>query len=76
MLLDKAINDRTSSIITYNTQTKNLKQSKDAETILIKNYETGTIDFNDVLEIQELQIKFQMQQIESIRKLLYTNNNY
>jgi len=29
--------------------------------------ETGTIDFNDVLDIQELQLKFQMNQIESIR---------
>ena len=66
-LLDKAINDRMSSRISYKTQTKNLKQAKDAEEILIKNYETGTIDFNDVLDIQELQFKFQMNQIESIR---------
>ena len=66
-LLEKAINDRISSRISYTTQTKNLKQAKDAEDILIKNYETGTIDFNDVLDIQELQLKFQMNQIESIK---------
>ena len=66
-VLDKAINDRISSRISYATQTKNLKQAKDAEEILIKSYETGTIDFNDVLDIQELQLKFQMNQIETVK---------
>ncbi|PWG04939.1 TolC family protein [Polaribacter aquimarinus] len=66
-LLSNAINERISARISYETQTKNLKQAKDAEDILIKSYETGTIDFNDVLDIQELQLKFQMNQIESIK---------
>ena len=65
--LDKAKNERISARISYKTQTKNLKQAKSAEEILIKNYETGTIDFNDVLDIQELQLKFEMNQIESIK---------
>ncbi len=65
--LDKAVNGRISSRISYATQTKNLQQAKDAEDILIKSYETGTIDFNDVLDIQELQLKFQINQIESIK---------
>ena len=66
-LLNKAINDRVSSRIRHATQTKNLNQAKDAEEILIKSYETGTIDFNDVLDIQELQLKFQMNQIEAVK---------
>ncbi|WP_147677401.1 TolC family protein [Algibacter pacificus] len=66
-LLDKAINARISARISYATQTKNLKRAKDAEGILLKSYETGTINFNDVLDIQELQLKFQMNQIESIK---------
>jgi outer membrane protein TolC len=66
--LDKAVNERISAKISYDTQVKNLKQAKDAEDILIKSYETGTIDFNDVLDIQELQLKFQINQIESIKK--------
>ncbi|MBD0824920.1 TolC family protein [Aestuariibaculum marinum] len=65
--LDKAIKDRTAARISFNTQTKNLKQAKDAESILIKSYETGTINFNDILDIQELQLKFQMNQIEAVR---------
>lgn len=66
-LLDKAVKKSNSARISYNTQAKNLKQAKNAETILVKNYETGTIDFNDVLDIQELQLKFQINQIESIK---------
>jgi len=66
-LLDKAINYRISARISYDTQTKNLKQANDAEEILIKSYETGTIDFNDVLDIQELQLKFQLNKIESVK---------
>lgn len=65
--LARAISLRNQSRIKFNTQQKNLKQAEDAEEILIKNYETGTIDFNDVLDIQELQLKFQMNQIESVR---------
>jgi cobalt-zinc-cadmium efflux system outer membrane protein len=66
-LLDKAINDRISARISYSTQTKNLKQAKYAEGILIKSYETGTIDFNDLLDIQELQLKFQINKVESVK---------
>ena len=66
-LLDKAVKKSNSARISYNTQEKNLKQAKDAETILVKSYETGMIDFNDVLDIQELQLKFQINQIESIK---------
>ena len=66
-LLDKAVKSSNSARISYDTQTKNLKQAKDAETILVKSYETGTINFNDVLDIQELQLKFQTKQIESIK---------
>ena len=66
-LLDKAVKKSNSARISYNTQEKNLKQAKDAETILVKSYETGMIDFNDVLDIQELQLKFKINQIESIK---------
>ncbi|MBF4984497.1 TolC family protein [Nonlabens mediterrranea] len=64
----KAQSQRNQARIAYNTQVRNLKQAQDAEEILVKNYETGTIDFNDVLDIQELQLKFQMNQIESVQR--------
>jgi outer membrane protein TolC len=62
-----AISQRNQARIAHQTQEKNLKQAKDAEEILLKNYETGTIDFNDVLDIQELQLKFQTNQIQSVQ---------
>ncbi len=65
--LARAISQRNQARIAYNTLKKNLEQAKDAEEILIKNYETGTIDFNDVLDIQELQLKFQVNQLEAIK---------
>ncbi|NIJ46366.1 outer membrane protein TolC [Wenyingzhuangia heitensis] len=67
-LLDKATKGRQEARITYNIQTKNNDQAHKAEEILRKNYETGTIDFNAILEIQELQLKFQINQIEAIKK--------
>src|SRR5690606_33621938 len=65
--LSKAISQRNQSRIKFVTQEKNLKRARDAENILFKIYETGTIDFNDVLDIQELQLKFQKNQIEAIK---------
>lgn len=65
--LEEALSGRTSAKITANTFLKNLEQANDAEEILIKSYETGTIDFNDVLEVQELQLKFQIGLIEAIK---------
>lgn len=65
--LDKAITDRKTARIRFDTQSKNLKQANNAEEILIKSYETGTINFNDILDIQELQLKFQMNQITSVK---------
>ncbi|WP_262420302.1 TolC family protein [Flagellimonas meishanensis] len=63
----KAVAQRNEARIAFRTQEKNLEQAMDAEQILIKNYETGTIDFNDVLDIQELQLKFQINQIQSVQ---------
>ncbi|MCK0145379.1 TolC family protein [Arenibacter sp. F26102] len=65
--LAKAESGRNEARIIYNTQQINLKQAKNAEEILMKNYETGTIDFNDVLDIQELQLKFQINEIEAVK---------
>lgn len=66
-LLAQGLYNRNTMRIKFNAQTDNLKQANDAEEILIKNYETGTIDFNDVLDVQELQLKFQINLIDSIK---------
>ena len=49
-------------------KTKNLLQAQKAEEIVLKSYETGMRNFNDVLDIQELQLKFQKNRIASTKK--------
>ena len=66
-LLSEAINQRDAFRIRFNVQQRNIGKANDAEEILIKSYETGTIDFNDVLDVQELQLKFQTSQIQSVQ---------
>ncbi|MCM4156635.1 transporter [Gramella sp. AN32] len=65
--LEEALSGRTSAKVTAYTFLRNLEQADDAEEILIKSYETGTIDFDDVLEVQELQLKFQTGLIEAVK---------
>ncbi|MGB5238120.1 MAG: TolC family protein [Flavobacteriaceae bacterium] len=64
-MLAQAQGYRNSARIEFVTQSKNLRQAEEAQKILMKSYETGTIDFNDVLDIQELQLKFQTNLINS-----------
>ncbi|MGB7785872.1 MAG: TolC family protein [Salinimicrobium sp.] len=66
-LLAATLNSRTSAKITAETFLRNIEQAKDAEEILLRSYETGTIDFNDVLDVQELQLKFQTGLIEAVK---------
>lgn len=66
-LLANALNNRTSAKITAATFLRNIEQAKDAEEILVRSYETGTIDFDDVLDVQELQLKFQLGLIEAVK---------
>lgn len=64
--LQTALRSRNAARISFETQEKNLKQAENASEILLKNYETGTIDFREVLDVQELQLKFQISRIEAI----------
>lgn len=65
--LTKAIHARAISRISYTTHTKNLIQAKKAQEILLRKYETNTTDFNEILDIQALQLKFQMNQVEAVK---------
>src|SRR5690554_2582690 len=64
--LQTAIRSRNAARIRLETQDKNLKDAANATEILFKNYETGTIDFREVLDVQELQLQFQLSRIEAI----------
>ena len=64
--LNRAIAKRNESRIVYDTQLENLHRARDAEGLLVKSYETGTIDFDDILDIQEIQLRIQIDQINAI----------
>lgn len=64
--LQTAVRSRNAARISLETQDKNLKQAENANEILLKNYETGTIDFREVLDVQELQLQFQINKIQAI----------
>ena len=65
-LLKKTIANRNTSIIMHQTQLKNMQHIASATQIMLKTYETGTVDFNDVLAIHELQLKFELNMITSV----------
>ncbi|WP_323028257.1 TolC family protein, partial [Gelidibacter japonicus] len=64
--LQTAVRGRNAARISLETQDKNLRQAENATEILFKNYETGTIDFREVLDVQELQLNFQLNRIDAI----------
>ena len=66
-LLDAAIHKRLIAKINFETQDKNYIKTKQAEEVLLKKYETGSIYFEKILELQELQLKLEMKQIEAIK---------
>ena len=72
--LARASSARDQARISFDTQVKNLGQARDAETILSKTYETGTVDFRDILDLQELQLKFQIERIEAV-KMFYIQSS-
>jgi outer membrane protein TolC len=65
--LAEATSGRNSARIQYETQQQNLEKARDAEQILLKQYETGTIAFDDLLDLQEMELKFQMDQIQAVQ---------
>lgn len=73
--LETAVSNRAESRISYRTQLLNIEQANDAEEILRRNYETGTIDFNDVLDVQELQLNFQLNLIEAVKNYYQASAN-
>lgn len=65
-MLTQSVSGREAVIVKYNTLEKNIDQAKHAETILMKSYENNTLNFKDLLEIQDLKLGFQMNRIEAV----------
>ncbi|WP_417885119.1 TolC family protein [Zunongwangia sp.] len=64
--LSNAIAMRNSARNSVEIQLKNIELTKNAEDILMRSYESETLDFRDVLDIQEMQLEYQMKLTESV----------
>ncbi|WP_299434653.1 TolC family protein [uncultured Aquimarina sp.] len=65
-LMEEAINNRITARINYNTQQKNIEQAKQAEKILLSGYQTAQLNFEDILDIQQMLLAFENKKIEAI----------
>ncbi|WP_224489928.1 TolC family protein [Robertkochia flava] len=66
-VLYEAVNSRTTARINTETLQKNIREAENAMEILLRSYETGTIDFNELLDIQDMQLRFEMSLIDEVR---------
>ena len=65
--LERAINNRITARIVYDTQRKNIEQTQQAEEMLLASYQSGILDFSALLELQEMQLDYELTKIESVK---------
>ncbi|MBW1295489.1 TolC family protein [Aquimarina litoralis] len=65
-MMEKAINNRITARINYDTQQKNIEQTKQAEQIVMSAYQNTQLDFEEVLDIQQMLLRFENKKIEAI----------
>ncbi|MHA7056355.1 TolC family protein [Aquimarina sp. M1] len=65
-LMEEAINNRITARINYDTQQKNLEQAKQAEKVLLSEYQTAQLDFEEILDIQQMLLDFENKKIQAI----------
>jgi len=57
-----------SAKVSVKTQTANIDQANQAEKVLMAAYQTAKMDFEQLLEIQQLKLKFQLKKINALTK--------
>ncbi len=66
-VLAEAEAGRNQARIAFRTQEKNRDQVQNALEIQIRIYETGTIDFNELLELQNMDLRIRNQQLQAVQ---------
>jgi len=64
-IFENAKSKLSNSKISIATQIKNIDEAESAKKVLLAAYETSKIDFEQLLEIQQLQLKFQLKKVIS-----------
>jgi len=68
--LDKAVANYKNAFNSHKTAQKNSIETKRAIDLSLKTYETGKVDFTTLLELQAMELLFQINEIESLKKAL------
>jgi outer membrane protein TolC len=66
-MTNTAFQNQGSARTTIEIQNKNIKQAKDAISILNRQYETGELDYEEILDVQELQLKIQLKKADAVQ---------
>jgi len=64
-LFEKAKSNLVNSKVSIATQLKNMDEANRAKKVLLAAYETSKVDFEQLLEIQQLKLKFQLKKVIS-----------
>ena len=64
-IFENAKSKLSNSKVSIATQIENIKEVENAKKILLSAYETSTVDFEQLLEIQQLQLKFELKKVIS-----------
>ncbi len=68
-VLDNALNQFYISKENIKTYNQNITESKRVQKLVLTNYSTGRMDYDEILEIQELTLKYQLLKIEELNAL-------
>lgn len=66
-VLERTINNRITARIDYDTQLENKNQAERAEDVLRTAYETGEVDFIELLEVQQILLDIEINKIEAVK---------
>ncbi|NOR28328.1 MAG: TolC family protein [Lutibacter sp.] len=64
-LFENTMANLKSAKVSIKTQKNNIKQANQAKKVLLAAYETSTMDFKQLLEVQQLKLKFQLRMVTS-----------
>ena len=62
---ENALANRENALATIKTQEENIIQAEQAHKVLLRTYQTGRMDFSEILEIQQLKLKFHLTKIKA-----------
>lgn len=65
-ILEKAMNNRITARISYDTQLQNIEQVQKAKKIVLSSYQVARVDFDELLDIQKMLLDFEQKKLEAI----------